>query len=336
MTSRERVLAALRLEVPDRVPYVETGVDPAVADALLGREGRREAPVMIEQNERTVEDERALARAMCKDNIVYVLRAPVFAERLSGKDGRLFYGEGEVRSRADLAKVILPDPRSDKLYRELEEACAAKGDYALFLVTRAGFFPAVLSMGMERFFVAMHEDRALVEDLIDAYTEWAAAVAERVCGMGIDAFVSTDDLAWKQGPMISPAMFRELVMPRLRRVAEKVTKPWIVHSDGNIGPLIEDLLSLGIAGLHPMEPEAMDIRQVKREWGDRVCLIGNVSLVTLGRGRPAEVEAEARGLIRDLGPQGGYMLSSANSITSYVPVENVRAMGRAVEEQGGG
>ncbi len=191
----------------------------------------------------------------------------------------------------------------------------------------------MLSMGMERCFVAVHEDRALVEDLMDMYTEWAAAVAERVCGMEIDVFVSTDDLAWTQGPMISPPMFRELVMPRLGRVAEKVTKPWIFHSDGNVGLLIEDVLSLGIAGLHPIEPEAMDIRRVKREWGDRVCLIGNVSLVTLGRGTPEEVGAEAGGLIRDLGPQGGYMLSSANSIASYVPVENVRAMARAVEEQ---
>jgi len=333
MTSRERVLAALRLEVPDRVPYGEIGVDPAVAEGLLGREVRRGAPVMIERQERSVEDEKALARAMGKDNIVYVLRAPVFAEREAGKDGRLFYGEGQIQSRADLAKVVLPDPHSDELYRELEGFCAGKGESALFLVTRAGFFPAVLSMGMERFFAAVYEDRGLVEDLMDLYTEWASAVAERVCGMEIDVFVSTDDLAWKQGPMISPAMFRELVMPRFRRVAEKVTKPWMIHSDGKVELLIEDLLSLGVAGLHPIEPEAMDIREVKRRWGKRACIVGNVSLVTLGRGSPEEVEAEARGLIRDLGPEGGYMLSSANSIASYVPVENVRAMARAVGGQ---
>src|SRR4030042_2041684 len=59
-------------------------------------------------------------------------------------------------------------------------------------------------------------------------------------GRGVDVSGTTGDLAWKQAPMISPAMFRELVMPRLRRVAEKVTKPWIVHSDGNIGPPLQD------------------------------------------------------------------------------------------------
>ncbi len=331
MTSRERVLAALRREKPDRVPYIEIGVDPAVADQLLGRSGRRDAPVMIEANERSVEEEKALARAMSKDNIVYILRAPIFADRLAGKEGRLFYGDGWIRSREDLAKVVLPDPHSEELYQELERFCAEKEDFALFLVTRAGFFSTLLSMGMERFFLALHEDRGLVEELMDRYTDWAAAVAARVCEMEIDVFVSTDDLAWKQGPMISPVLFRELVLPRFRRVAQQVSKPWIMHSDGNIAPLVEDLLSLGLSGLHPFEPEAMDIRAAKRRWGDRVCLVGNVSLVTLGRGTPAQVEAEAQGLIRDLGPFGGYILSSANSIASYVPVENVMAMKRAVE-----
>jgi uroporphyrinogen decarboxylase len=112
-------------------------------------------------------------------------------------------------------------------------------------------------------------------------------------------------------------------------VAEKVSKPWVMHSDGKIVPLIDDLLSLGTNGLHALEPEALDIREVKRRWGDRVCLIGNVSLVTLGRGTPEQVEAEAAGLIRDLGGMGGYILSSANSLTSYVPVENAMALAGA-------
>jgi len=347
MTSRERVLSALRLETPDRVPYVEIGVDPALADQLLGRPAPAAGSAFsIEAQPRGVEDEKALARVLNKDNIAYVLRAPVFADRVAGKDGRLFYADGQIRSRADLDKVILPDPHSENLYRELEQFIAAKEDFALFLITRAGFFPALLSMGMERFFIALYDDRPLVEELLDRYTDWSAAVAERVCSMGIDVFVSTDDLAWKQGPMLSLDLFRELVMPRFRRVAaalakasasvgahrcapEQATKPWVMHSDGNIVPLIDDLLSLGINALHALEPEALDIREVKRRWGDRLCLIGNVSLVTLGRGTPQQVQAEAAALIRDLGEGGGYILSSANSLSSYVPVENALALARA-------
>jgi len=334
MTSRQRVLTALRLGKPDRVPYVEIGVDPAVADQLLARSrGAGSPPVLLEANQRSVEEEKALARAMHKDNITYVLRAPVFADHAAGKDGRLFYTDGQIRSRADLEGLVLPDPRHDKLYRELETFCDEKEDFALFLVTRVGVFPAMLSMGLEPFFVALHEDRPFVEEVMDRYTDWTAVVAERVCAMDIDVFVTTDDLAWKQGPMVSPALFRELLLPRFQRVAAKVTKPWILHSDGNIVPLIDDLLSLGISGLHALEPEALDIRQVKRGWGDRVCLVGNVSLVTLGRERPEQVEAEAKGLIQDLGEGGGYMLSSSNSIASYVPLENALALVRVAAGQ---
>jgi uroporphyrinogen decarboxylase len=333
MTSRQRVFAALHLKKPDRVPYLEIGVDPALAEQLLGRPAPAAGSAFsIEAQLRGVEDEKALARVLNKDNIVYVLRAPVFADRVAGKDGRLFYADGQIRSRADLDKLVLPDPRSDDLYRDLRQFIAAKEDFALCLVTRAGFFPAMLSIGMERFFLALYDDRPFVEEVMDRYTDWSAAVAERVCAMDIDVFISTDDLAWNRGPMLSPTLFREIVMPRFRRVAEKVKKPWVMHSDGNIVPLIDDLLSLGINALHALEPEALDIREVKRRWGDRVCLIGNVSLGTLGRGTPAQVEAEASALIRDLGRSGGYILSSSNSLTSYVPVDNALALAQIARE----
>jgi uroporphyrinogen-III decarboxylase len=334
MTSRERVLAALRLEKPDRVPYLEIGIDPALAEQLLGHgKPAAGAEFSIESQPRGIEEEKALARALNKDNIVYVLRAPIFAERIHGEDGRLFYGRGMIETREDLSRLHLPDPAQPELYRGLETFIEEKEDFALCLVTRAGFFPAVLSMGMERFFEAFYDDRPLVEEVIDRYTDWAVEVVKRVSELGVDVIITTDDLAWKQGPMISPELFREVALPRFRRVAEVIRKPWVMHTDGNFVPLIEDLLTLGPNGFHALEPEALDIREVKRKWGHRVALIGNVSLVTLGRGTPEEVEAEAAGLIRDLGPSGGYILSSSNSLTSYVPLENAKAMARAVTRQ---
>jgi uroporphyrinogen-III decarboxylase len=332
MTSRERILTALRREAPDRVPYFELHVDEAIAQVLLGRPAPPTQAARLEVNPRGVEEEKALARVMSKDNICCVLRPPVFAEMRPGRDGRLFYGEGQIRTRADLARLQLPDPGSEAVYRELASFAAAKENFALCLVTRLGFFSTVLSMGMEHLALCLYDDRALVEEVLERYCAWTEAMAERACGMGIDVFVSTDDLAWKCGPIFSPRVFRELVLPRFRRIARKISVPWILHTDGNILPLMEDLLSLGISGLHPIEPEALDIRAVKRAYGDRVCLIGNVSLNLLGAGEPEAVKREARALIRDLGP-GGYILSSANSIAGYCRLENVRALCSVALEQ---
>ena len=103
----------------------------------------------------------------------------------------------------------------------------------------------------------------------------------------------------------------------------------MVHSDGNMAPFLDDFAGLGIAGMHPNEKGAMDIRAVKRDYGDRLCVLGNVDIDLLTRGTPDEVDAEVRALIRDLAPGGGYILTSGNSLTSYLQPGNVLAMTEA-------
>jgi uroporphyrinogen decarboxylase len=141
-------------------------------------------------------------------------------------------------------------------------------------------------------------------------------------------------MAFKTGPFFSPHVFRELVLPRYRRVREKVTLPWVIHSDGNMMPFLDDLISLGIAGLHPNEEGAMDIRAVKRDYGDRICVLGNVDLNILGLGTPLDVDRTVRNLIRHVGPGGGYIVTCGNSLAGYLRPENALALGPAVEKYG--
>jgi uroporphyrinogen decarboxylase len=99
-------------------------------------------------------------------------------------------------------------------------------------------------------------------------------------------------------------------------------------------PLLADLLSLPIAGLHPNEKGAMDIVAMKRDYGRRLCLLGNVDLNILTLGTTQDVDEEVRQLIRDVGPGGGYIVTSGNSLAGYVRPENVIAMSRAVQKYG--
>ncbi len=334
MNSRERVLAALRGEEPDRVPYCEIGIDRALAQKLMGWGEPKSQARNLEVNQYTIEEAKAIASFLKLDNLSYLMRAPVYADKSAGQDGRLFYGKGMIQTEADLASLELPDPYDDSLYAEAEKFVRQKGEHAAWFVTRIGIFPTMLSMGIERFCIAVYENRSLVEAVLDRYCDWMIMVAERVCQMGFDVFVSTDDLAFRTGPFLSPALFRDLVMPRHRRVAEKITIPWILHSDGDVMPYLEDLLSLGIAGLHPNEKGAMDIRAMKREYGDRICLLGNVDLNILGMGTPEDVEQEVRDLIRDVGPGGGYIVTSGNTLAGYLRPENVLALARATQKYG--
>ena len=334
MNSRERVLAALRREEPDRVPYCELAVDRALAQRLMGWGEPQGQAANLESNTYTVEEAKALASRLQMDNVSYVLRAPVYAHKVAGLDGRLFYGQGMIKSRDDLGLIQLQRSAHFPFFEQPAEFARQKGEYAACLVTRIGIFPTVLSMGIENFSIALYEDLAFVEQVLDIYCDWSAVVAERVCQLPFDMYISTDDMAFKSAPFFSPRVFRELVVPRYQRVREYITLPWVTHSDGNMLPFLDDLIDLGIAGMHPLEKGAMDIRAVKRDYSDRICLLGNVDLNILGMGTPDDVDREVRGLIRDVGPGGGYIVTSGNSLAGYLKPENVLALSEAVQRYG--
>lgn len=334
LSSRERVWAALHIEEPDRVPYCELGIDRALANRLMGWTAPADPPGSLEVNPYSVEEAKALAERLHLDNIYYVLRAPIYAHRHAGQDGRLFYAQGMVKSEDDLHLLRLPDPYDDRLYDGARRFVQNKDGYSLWLITRIGIFPTMLSLGIENFCLALRDNLPFVETVLDRYFDWTTAVAERVCQMDFDAFVTTDDMAFKSSTFFSPQIFQDLLIPRYRRVAEKITIPWLVHSDGNLTPFVDYLIGLGITGLHPNEKGAMDIRAMKRDYGDRLCLLGNVDLNLLGMGPPEDVEREVFELIRDIGPGGGYIVSSGNSLASYCLPENVVALSQAVQKHG--
>jgi uroporphyrinogen decarboxylase len=109
-----------------------------------------------------------------------------------------------------------------------------------------------------------------------------------------------------------------------------------MHSDGHIEPLVEDCVKAGISGLHPMERSAgMDIAKIKKLYGDRVCLLGNVdNKELLTRGTPADVEEQVKECLRAAAKGGGYCLASDHSIHDDIPNENVFAIIEAGRKYG--
>jgi len=336
MSQRERVMTALNREQPDRVPFCELAIDRALAQKLMGWD---EVPVETAataiKNPYTAEESKEIASFLGLDNISYIMRAPAYARMEKGTGGRSFpSGEGMIKTEADLSMIELPDPYNDEFYAGAEEFIKKRGEYAVVFVTRIGMFQTILGFGIQSFALALYDNRELVEKVLDIYFDWMTVVAERICQIGFDFFMTTDDFAFKTGLFFSPDVFKDLMSPRYRRVLEKVTIPWVLHSDGNIREAVDILIDLGVAGLHPNEKGAQDIRAMKRDYGDRICLLGNLDLNILGMGSPEEVDREVRELIRDVGPGGGYILTSGNSMASYLKPECVMAMSEAVKKYG--
>ncbi|MEM3479622.1 MAG: uroporphyrinogen decarboxylase family protein, partial [Candidatus Bathyarchaeia archaeon] len=112
--------------------------------------------------------------------------------------------------------------------------------------------------------------------------------------------------------------------------------PAVFHCDGNVTPLIGYVIKSGFDGIQSLQPNAgVDIISIKREWGDKICLMGNLDLdYLLPLGTPKEVEDEVKRLIRNVAPGGGYILSTTNVLTRYVPPENALVMYKAAEKYG--
>jgi uroporphyrinogen decarboxylase len=288
----------------------------------------------VRYNPYTVDQARAVAAKLGHDNIGFILRARDYAKMAVGRDGRTFPAEGLVKTEADLDMIELPDPTRDEFYKDAEAFVKKKGEYACHLSTRIGLSQVMLSLGMDNFALMLYDNRKLVEQMLDIYFNWTAEMAARISQLGFDIFWTTDDFAFKTGLFFSPRDFRNLLFERYRRVLNRINIPWVLHSDGNISEALPILVELGVVGTHPNEKGAMDMVKVKQEYGDRICLMGNVDLVLLGRGTPEQVDAEVKELIRTVGPGGGYIITSGNSLASYLKPENVLAMAEAVEKYG--
>ena len=330
---RERVLQALALREPDRVPWVELEIEQIIFDRILEKP-HKPIDIPLGLYNREVEEEKAFSRKVGKDNILYSFRPPVFCDFCKSDDGNIYYGKGHIQSRDDLKKMVFPDLENKSFFKPAQEFVKNKDEFAAMATTRLGFAATYLSIGMMEFFILLYEDLDFVLEVMDRYVLWLSKVMEIVSEIGFDLVSASDDMAMTTGPMISPKMIDDYFLPEMKKVADCISVPWFTHSDGNMLPMMDTWLKLGQNGIHPIEPIAMDIREVKKKFGSRVCIIGNIDVDILSNADPDQIDKIVRGLIRDIAPGGGYMLSSGNSLASSVKAENAIAMGAALKKYG--
>jgi uroporphyrinogen decarboxylase len=246
---------------------------------------------------------------------------------------------GLISTMADAEKYPFPKPEDvdysnfEKIKEYLPENMKVIGQYGdIFTMTW-------VVMGFERFSMALFEEPELVDYLFKRFGECVYNLFENMVDFDIvQAMWYSDDLAYTEGLMISPMVYRQYLFPWVKKIGNLCKKkeiPFIYHSDGVLHELMDDFLDCGVNALHPIEPKAMDIVELKKKWAEKLCLIGNIDLAyTLTRGTPEETDEEVKERIRTLGPGGGYIVCSSNSVPDYVKLENYKAMVEAVKKYG--
>ncbi|MBI2942329.1 MAG: hypothetical protein HYY04_18015 [Chloroflexi bacterium] len=224
-------------------------------------------------------------------------------------------------------------------FRWVEWARAEAPEMALLLGGGDLPFPGASSW-VQVFYEAMVVRPDLVERYFDAVLAETLVVLEEGLKRGVDLVWGGVDLCYHSGPLFSPAHYVRYFQPRYRRIVDLCHRygvPYIKHNDGNILRIEREfLLDSGFDAWHPIEPTAgMELAYFKRKFGDRITLLGNVDCgATLTLGSEEEVVAETRERISQGAPGGGYVLTSGNSIHSFVPARNVLAMRAAAHQYG--
>lgn len=306
MKPRERVLAALRHELPDRVPRFEIWID-----ALFDKLGQHD-PV----------DAYADLGQDCV--MMPTVNPPQSNAWRTGVDewGRVWeagtYVGGVVATDAELERYSPPLTYVESLFDEdhVRGARDRYPDHCLIFGSHIGPFTAgYMAMGFEHFFLRLVDGPGFIHRLLEVRTDWCVAVLRKAASLGADILVLGDDAGYREGPMISPPMWREFVLPYHRRIVESLDTPVIWHSDGNVEALLPMAAEAGFVGFHGIEPAAqMDLARTKQAFGDQLALIGNVDVRVLCDDDLAAVRRDVDRCLAQGAPGGGYLIATCNSI----------------------
>jgi len=327
---------------PDRVPLIELYVDDQVKSAYLGRPVRGlrdEVDFWISAGYDYVPISLGLIEVggvLSGDAaMVKCSRYSIYTDEEVEMKWAAEHG-GVITSMEDFKRFNWP-AIGDMDFSKVTAVAAMLPDEMGIIVVIGKVFTAVwMLMGMESFALATIEQPDLVQVMFDRVAEIQTEVLSRAVSLPrVRAAWMSDDVAFATSLMVNPSVLRDHLFPRYRQMAHICGArglPFIYHSDGNLWEVLDDLTAVGFNALHPVEPKAMDIRELKKKVEGKLCLLGNIEVDRLARGTPDEVRQLARANIRDLAYDGGYCLGSSNSVTSYCRVENYRAMIETVFE----
>jgi uroporphyrinogen decarboxylase len=333
MTRRERLARALRREPVDRLP-VQSNYTGAMGAKLAAHFGCETNELEARLDNHLLRLDVRHTRTLSADgNVAYDWWGAGWDTHTEG----YWHAVAPLATEQDLEAFAWPDALAAEL---CDEAVLAADGGERFVVPNFGLclFERAWSLrGFDQLLVDLLDAPAWVEALLDRIIAIQVALARRFVALGVDGGYCGDDYGAQRGMLFSPRLWRTLFKPRLARlfaVFREAGLPVILHSDGDIGAILPDLIDIGLTCLNPVQPEIFDLAQLRREYGAHLTFYGGISTQEVLSGGTAEqVRTATAAVARDLAPDGtGLLLGPSHRMQSDIPVENVAAMLAAFAE----
>ncbi|MFA4839039.1 MAG: uroporphyrinogen decarboxylase family protein [Candidatus Neomarinimicrobiota bacterium] len=321
-----RLATAVHYAEPDRLPLAELWVDAEVKATFLGDVSAAEL------------DCREVGFNVAKD-IEFWHKAGYDYIRLTPRY-EFFQPWLKDTAAADFDEKLDVFVKSID-YSDVEKAekLLPPGMKVIFAPEGGIFEQAWMNLGYEKFMTDLFENPEYIGRVCNVIGAGVLAMYQKICKSDyVGGFWFSDDIAYTEALIMSPAAIRKYLFPwyeRFAQLAKANGKLFFYHSDGNQTPLLDDYIAMGFDAIHPIEPKAWDIAELKKRVHGRLALLGSVDMdYPLVRGTTAEIREYVKKRIIDIAPGGGFAIGSSNSVAKYVPVENYRAMLKAVVDFG--
>ncbi len=341
MNGLERMRKALKREEPDQVPHFELLIDPKVRKAIKPGLSNEDFHEYLDLDGIGLGDKNNAHRYLLLNKTQKLYRDQWGAIVKFSTESAGIPQEPAIKSEADFDHYAMPDPDEDWRYDNLRKAIKRfKGERAIFCgVTDVFDIVKESFLGDVVMFISMIRNPELVKRISQAVLEYQLRYIKNCIEVGADFFFINGDYATTSGPMVSPKMASEFLMPYLKAIADCVHENESLlakHSDGMLWPLFDQIVQTGVDAIHPIDPEAgMDMGEAKAKYGGKVCLMGNIDCgPLLTWGTPEEVRQATKECIRKGGKGGGLICMSSNSIHSGVKPGNYLAMVEAIRKYG--
>lgn len=348
MTPRENLLAALRRQNPERVPFYFE-LCPSLKDEFKAKTGKENYEEYYGFDCRTFtytptknQNDYSEYFGRLKEGTTIDEWGVAFEPGSVAHFTKFLHAMEDFDDPDEVWDFPMPDILEDYRWEGMKEAVDKVHEQGLAAVFTAIqiFEPAWYLRGLDNLLCDMMTDEDMAEACLKRMADHQVEVAKKVAACGFDLIMFGDDVGSQKDLMMSRDLWCKWLKPDMKRAiaAAKEVNPDVLafyHSDGVIYDIIEDLIEIGVDVLNPVQPECIDPAKVKEMYGDSLSFWGTIGTqTTMPFGTADEVDAKVKEIIESVGKNGGLCIAPTHMLEPDVPYANIEAFVEAVKKYG--